>query len=413
MSSRPRSAGARPGSAAPAGARPASGGPRRPASAGGRLSDVDGRPGSAATRKSRPSTANGRASVRGEDEDEDEGGEAPHRRTRRERIEERLEMKRERKEEKARIKATKPKLHANWYMRGRALWMMFSMSYYVKIVLALGIIMVLVAIILIATSASTEDDLKDADAVIAVLFVIGVFFIVISILAIRSRRREKNKRRRLGYDKKTGRYGEGSTATNGTVRTISERLDDTPRGHIDGIPLDDDTRFSEPKPPKQTFTAVKADEETGFTNLSVMIESDQLPGTPYRERRKESIQASLTSLSSGQILASASMRDDPDILVVPRPRETELTPTKFSGGKNVKKSKSPAASPRKDALDDIPELAVPSSGQSNSSPHLTPSISIIDTDETDDAVKPPGGSGSSRRKKKKRDYSNEAFENTP
>ena len=300
---------------------------------------------------------------------------------------ERLEMRREHKAEKARLKAEKSKLeHLDWKMRGRALWMMFSMSYYTKVVLGLGILMTFIAIILIAIGASTEEDLKDADTITALLFVFGVIFIIISILAIRSRRREKDKRRRLGYDKKTGRYGsDRHIGTNGAIPTISQGVDE-PRGHINGIPLEDTKPFSEPKPKKPTFSAVRADEETRFTSLSIVMDADVLPGTPYRQRRRESIEATLTTFNHNQILASSSLKDDPDILVVPPPGDKFAVNSKSGDGKKIKKSKNPKPSPNKSTLNGIPEVitTAPSPRPSPLPVHKAPPITIIDTDELDD-----------------------------
>ena len=403
---RPKSAGARPPSAG--GARPSSSSSgNRPSTANGRLSSYEARP---STANGRPSTANGRpSSAPRQPVSVDEKG-RPRYATQRERVAERLEMRRQHKAEKARLKAEKPKLdHLDWKMRGRALWMMFSMSYYVKIVLGLGILMVFIAIVLIAVGASTEDDLKDADTITALLFVFGIIFIIISILAIRSRRREKAKRRRLGYDKKTGRYGPDilKTSSNGSIPTISEDVDEA-QGHINGIPLEDKIPFSKPKPKKPTFSAVKADEETGFTNLSVVIDADVLPGTPYRQRRRESIENSLTTFNRNQILASSSLKDDPDILVVPPPRDKLSVSSKSGDGKKVKKSKSPKTTPNKAALQNIPEVITtgPSPRPSPLSGRKAPPITIIDTDELEEEEL----SSVSKPSKKKHDYKNEGFE---
>ncbi len=347
----------------------------------------------AAKRNQAAAAENGRPSTSSTQE------ERPQHRSHRQRVAERLEVRREHKAEKARLKAEKPKLHADWYMKARALWMMFSMSYYTKIVLGLGIIMVLIAIILIALTASSKDDLKDADTVIALLCVFGAFFIIIAILATRSRRREKDKRRRLGYDKKTGRYGseKGSLNTsNGTIATISEDIEGT-RGHINGIPLQERLPPGEPKAQKQTFTAVKADEETGFTNLALIMDADQLPGTPYRQKRKESMEASLTTYNRNHVLASSSLRDDPEILVVPPPRD-KLSAK--SDGSKIKKSRSPKGTPNKSTLHGIPEQSA-SPRSSPVSARKAPPI-VVDTDEV---ARP-----SDRAKKKKRDHTPKAFD---
>ena len=393
MGHRPRSASARPSSASD---RPSSASRNRPATANGRLSSSSDRPSSS---DGRPSSANGRPSSARQPVSIDDKG-RPRYRTQRERVAERLEMRREHKAEKARLKAERPKLeHLDWKMRGRALWMMFSMSFYTKVVLVLGILMVFIAIILIAIGASIADDLKDADTITALLFVFGVLFIVVSILAIRSRRREKAKRRRLGYDKETGRYGPDiakQNGTNGTVPTISEEIEDGPNGHINGIPLTDKVPHSQPKPKKPTFTAVKADDETGFTNLAVVMDVDQLPGTPYRQRRRESIEESLTTFNRNQILASSSLKDDPDILVVPPPRDKLSANSKSADGKKVKKSKSPIGSPNKPTLEGIPEVISPRS-------HKAPPITIIDTDDLDEEL-------SSNHNEKRHDYTNDGFD---
>ena len=402
MGRRPKSAGARPSSAS---SRPSSASQNRPSTANGRLSSHDERPSSSG---GRPSSSNGRpSSAAREPVTVDEKG-RPRYRTQRERVAERLEHRREHKAEKARLKAERPKLeHVDWKMRARALWMMFSMSYYTKVVLGLGILMLFIAIILIAIGASTEEDLKDADTITALLFVFGVVFIVICILAIRSRRREKDKRRRLGYDKKTGRYGPNipkENGINGTIPTISEEVDDIPRGHINGIPLEDRKPFSEPKPQKPKFSAVRADEETGFTNLSVVMDADQLPGTPYRQRRRESIEESLKTFNSNNILASSSLKDDPDILVVPPPRENLSVSSKSRDGRKVKKSKSPIGSPNKPTLDDIPEVITTApTSKSSAKTHKAPPVTIIDTDELEEEL-------FSSTNKKKHDYTNDGFD---
>ena len=404
MGHRPKSAGTRPSSA---GGRPSSASRNRPSTANGRLSSYDERPSSSG---GRPSSSNGRpSSATREPVTVDEKG-RPRYRTQRERVAERLEHRRERKAEKARLKAERPKLeHVDWRMRARALWMMFSMSYYTKVVLGLGVLMLFIAIILIAIGVSTEEDLKDADTITALLFVFGLLFIVISVFAIRSRRREKDNRRRLGYDKKTGRYGPDipkENGTNGTIPTISEDVDDSPRGHINGIPLQDRKPFSVPKPQKPKFSAVRADEETGFTNLSVVMDADQLPGTPYRQRRRESIEESLTTFNSNKILASSSLKDDPDILVVPPPRDKLSVSSKSGDGRKVKKSKSPNGSPNKPTLDDIPEVITTAPiSKSSTTFNKAPPITIIDTDELEEEF-----TSSTVDNKKKHDYTNDGFD---
>ncbi len=408
MGRRPNSAG-RPSSAGSSQARPSSSGSHgRPSSAGGRSSSAGGRPSSAVGRPKssaaggRPGTPRGKANGTANGTAEPLDG----RSYRRDRIEYRLALKQERKAEKARIKAQQPKVDADWLMRLKALWSMFYMSYYPRMVIGLGCVMFLIAIILIGITAGTEEDLKDADAIIAIFFIFGLAFIVTGALAYKFRRKEKEKRRRLGYDKKTGKYGDEieiggpvmvSSTTNVKIPTISEEVEPSGGGHINGMPLKEGTVLSSGKPNKPTFEAVNA-EESGFTNLNslaVMMDADQLPGTPYRQRRRESIESSLSSLNAAVI--SSSVKDDPDILVVPPPKEQLNTNqnNKSGDGRRVKKSKGVQD---KSSLDDIPEITVRGATPSpRASPRRSPNhpiyknppipvLNLPDSDQEDETL---------------------------
>ncbi len=401
MGRRPNSAG-RPSSAGSSRERPSSSASNgRPSSAGGRPSSAAGRPKSSAS-TGRPGTPRGKKGTANGITTESLDG----RNYRRDRIEYRLALKHERKAEKARIKAQQPKIDADWWMRLKALWSMFYMSYYPRMVIGLGCVMFLISIILIGITAGTEEDLKDADAIIAIFFIFGTLFVVTGAFAYKCRRKEKEKRRRLGYDKKTGKYGDEieiggpvmvSSTTNGKIPTISEEIEPSGGGHINGMPLKEGTVLSSGKPNKPTFEAVKAD-ESGFTNLNtlaVMLDADQLPGTPYRQRRRESIESSLSSIKDAVI--SSSVRDDPDILVVPPPKDHLNTNqnNKSGDGRRVKKSKGVKD---KSSLDDIPEITVRGATPSpRASPRKSPNhpiyknppipvLNLPDSDQEDETL---------------------------
>ena len=258
----------------------------------------------------------------------------------------RMENKYARRVYKEEVKqARKPDLQGSCKAKAKALWVAFVMSFLPKIITTVGLIICMLGIIMIGIGSNAEANYPDGKAVGAVMFVLGLVSVVIGLIALKVRRIAKKKMRGLASEQAREKYAMNGIS-NGNISIISNDIN-----------LDADF----PRRQKSSFTVIE-NEESGFTNLAAVIYDYHLPGSPYRKKRRESIEATMKQMDSPR------RSEEPEVLVVPTP----TSGNKSRGGKNVKKSKGNKENgglPKKPTLDDIPEVVI--TADSPRDPHVT------------------------------------------
>ena len=246
----------------------------------------------------------------------------------------RMEDKYARRVYKEEVKqAKKPDLQGDWMTKVKSLWIVFVMSFVPKVLTAIGLIICMLGIIMMGIGSNAEANYPQGKTVGGVMFFLGLLSVVLGLIALKIRRKEKKKMRGLATQQAREKYAMNGVS-NGEISIISSDVDF------------DRTYHSRRK---SSFTVI-ATEESGFTNLAAIVDDYHLPGSPYRQRRRESIEATMKQMSPRQ-------KEEPEILVVPNPSEGLSPPrNKSHGGKNVKKSKD--SLPKKRTLTDIPEVTV-------------------------------------------------------
>ena len=246
----------------------------------------------------------------------------------------RMEDKYARRVNKEEVKqAKKPNLEGDWMTKVKSLWIMFVMSFVPKVLTAIGLIICMLGIIMMGIGSNVEANYPQGKAVGGVMFFLGFVSVVLGLIALKIRRKEKKKMRGLATQQAREKYAMNGVS-NGEISIIGSDIDFDRVHHLRR---------------KSSFTVIET-EESGFTNLAAIVDDYHLPGSPYRQKRRESIEATMKQMSPRQ-------KEEPEILVVPNP-PLDLNPprNKSHGGKNVKKSKGSLA--KKPTLTDIPEVTV-------------------------------------------------------
>ena len=246
----------------------------------------------------------------------------------------RMEDKYARRVYKEEVKqAKKPNLEGDWMTKAESLWIVFVMSFVPKVLTAIGLIICMLGIIMMGIGSNAEANYPQGKTVGGVMFFLGLVSVILGLIALKIRRKEKKKMRGLATQQAREKYAMNGVS-NGEISIISNDIDFDRMHH---------------SRQKSSFTVIET-EESGFTNLAAIVDDYHLPGSPYRQKRRESIEVTMKQMSPRQ-------KEEPEILVVPNPPKGLNPPrSKSHGGKNVKKSKD--ILPKKPTLTDIPEVTV-------------------------------------------------------
>ena len=181
--------------------------------------------------------------------------------------------------------------------------------------------------------SNAEANYPQGKTVGGVMFFLGLVSVVVGLIALKIRRIEKKKMRGLATQQAREKYAINGVS-NGEISIISSDIDFDRMHHSRR---------------KSSFTVIET-EESGFTNLAAIVDDYHLPGSPYRQRRRESIEATMKQMSPRQ-------KEEPEISCCSQSTQRFKPPKKqISWRKNVKKSKD--ILPKKPTLTDIPEVTV-------------------------------------------------------